>query len=182
MWCHDSERIKYAPILGPPFPSFALFPGGEKTVDSYCKSCRKQEFPQRKGGFQYPEMAVSQRKSLMPLIFRPQFWGRKWLRQFYGRLAFFGSFCRNTPMPIKFLFLGGGGGVLGFLCQFYFYGRGDFLNRGKNRIVSYLLYAKIKGVIFSTSIDEVRLPVPIQPPPTPQPLPSQDNAPGPPSH
>ena len=35
-------------------------------------------------------------------------------------------------MPIKFLLLGGGGGVLGFLrrggwkCQFYFYGGGDF--------------------------------------------------------
>ena len=24
---------------------------------------------------------------------RPQFWGRKWLCQFYGHLAFFGSFC-----------------------------------------------------------------------------------------
>ena len=63
----------------------------------------------------------------------PQFWGRKWLRQFYGRLEkcvlsaekktiFFhknhrfsggGDFC--------FLFFGGG------KCRFYFYGRADFL-------------------------------------------------------
>ena len=32
-------------------------------------------------------------------LFRPQFWGRKWLHQFYGRLAFFGSFCWKTPCP-----------------------------------------------------------------------------------
>ena len=57
---------------------------------------------------------------------------RRPLRQFYRRLAFFGSFCWKTPMPKKFLLLGGGG-VLGFLskgagwkCQFYFFGRGDF--------------------------------------------------------
>ena len=41
-------------------------------------------------------------------FFRPQFWGLKWLRQFYGRLAFFGSFCWITPMAIVFRVLGGG--------------------------------------------------------------------------
>ena len=69
-------------------------------------------------------------KAWCPSNFRPQFWGRKWLRQFYGRLAFFGSFCWKTPVPIKILLLGGGG--FGFLrrgewkCQFHFYGREDF--------------------------------------------------------
>ena len=38
-----------------------------------------------------------------------KFWGPQWLRQFYGRRAFFGSFCWKTPMPIKFLVFGGGG-------------------------------------------------------------------------
>ena len=41
-------------------------------------------------------------------IICPQFWGRKWLRQFYGRLEKLRSFCRKTSMPIKFLGLGGG--------------------------------------------------------------------------
>ena len=62
-------------------------------------------------------------------VFRPQFWGRKWLRQLYRRLAFLGSFCWKTPMPIKFLLLGGVGSGLfrrgGWKCRFYFYGRGD---------------------------------------------------------
>ena len=49
------------------------------------------------------------RKSLVSVSFRPQFWGPKWLRQFYGRLAFLGSFCWKTPMTIKFLLLGGFG-------------------------------------------------------------------------
>ena len=50
----------------------------------------------------------------------PQIWGRKWLRQFFGRLEFLRSFCRKTSMSIKFLvFLGG-------KCRFYFYGRGDY--------------------------------------------------------
>ena len=70
------------------------------------------------------------RKSVMSIKFPPAILGRKWLRQFHGRLAFFGSFCCKTPMQINFLLLGGG--VLGFFqtggwkCQFYFYGRGDF--------------------------------------------------------
>ena len=37
--------------------------------------------------------------------FRPQFQGRIWLRQYYGRL---GRFCRRTSSPLKILFLGGG--------------------------------------------------------------------------
>ena len=48
------------------------------------------------------------RKILMSIKFPPVILGRKWLRQFYGRLAFWGSFCCKTPMPIKFLLLGGG--------------------------------------------------------------------------
>ena len=40
------------------------------------------------------------------------FWGRKWLHQFCGRLAFFGPFCWTTPMPIKFIVWGGVGGSL----------------------------------------------------------------------
>ena len=45
----------------------------------------------------------------MSVIFLPVILGRKWLRQFCGRLAFFGVFCWKTPMPIKFLLLGRGG-------------------------------------------------------------------------
>ena len=48
-------------------------------------------------------------KNLMFVIFRPRFWGWKWLRQFYGRLGFFGSFCWKKPHAHK------GGGFLGFL-------------------------------------------------------------------
>ena len=44
--------------------------------------------------------------------FCPQFWGWKWLRQFYGRLEKLRSFCRKTSMRIKFLALGGV--ILGF--------------------------------------------------------------------
>ena len=40
-------------------------------------------------------------KSLMSVIFCPQFWGQKWLRQFLWALAFLGSFCWKTPMAIK---------------------------------------------------------------------------------
>ena len=62
--------------------------------------------------------------------FRPQSWGRKWLRQFYGCLALFGSFCWKTPIAHKIpRFMGGCWGFLeggGGKCQFCFYGRGDF--------------------------------------------------------
>ena len=70
-------------------------------------------------------------KSSCPKIFRPQFWGRKWLRQFYGRLAIFGSFCWKTPMPIKFLVLWGGHGFFGRgggSADFIFMGVGIFPN------------------------------------------------------
>ena len=42
------------------------------------------------------------------------------------------AFCRKPSISVKFLFLGGGGGIFGLLeggrgeCRFYFYGRGDF--------------------------------------------------------
>ena len=40
----------------------------------------------------------------------------------YGCLAFSGSFCWKGPMPIKFLVLGGGGGLwareIGTICPF----------------------------------------------------------------
>ena len=47
-----------------------------------------------------------------------------------GAWPFLCSFCWKTPMPIKFLLLGGGSWVFvrggGWKCQFYFYGRGNF--------------------------------------------------------
>ena len=64
----------------------------------------------------------------------PQFWRRKWLRQFYGRLEKLRSFCSKTSMPIKFLVFGGwyfgsfAGGGRG-KCRLYYlyiYGREDF--------------------------------------------------------
>ena len=53
-------------------------------------------------------------------FFCPKFWGRKWVRQFYGRLEFLLSFCRKTSMSIKFLVLWGGGylGFCGGVAQF----------------------------------------------------------------
>ena len=79
----------------------------------------------------FQQLRLFQKKAWCPKNFRPQFWGWKWLRQFYGRLAFFGSFCWITPMPIKFLFLGGGcvgvswkGG--GRSANFIFMGAGMF--------------------------------------------------------
>ena len=62
-------------------------------------------------------------RSLMSVFFPPAIRGRKWLHQFYGRLAF----CWKTPMPVRFLVLGGLLLLKGrWKCQFYFYGRGDF--------------------------------------------------------
>ena len=78
------------------------------------------------------------RKSFLPA----QFWGRKWLRQFYGRLEEMPSFLRKTSMPIKLLrFRRGswGGGYLfifflgGGKCRFYFYGREDFRGQKNQR-------------------------------------------------
>ena len=55
-----------------------------------------------------------------------QFWGRKWLRQFYGRLENMRSFCRKTYVHKIPRFRGGYFGLGGGECRFYFYGRGDF--------------------------------------------------------
>ena len=62
-------------------------------------------------------------------FFCPQFWGRKWLRQFYGRLEKCTLSAGKTQVHKIPRF--GGGGVLGFggaggECRFYFYGREDF--------------------------------------------------------
>ena len=71
-------------------------------------------------------------------IFCTQFWGRKWLREFYGRLECLRSFCRNTSMPINFLLLGGrvywvlGGG--GGSADFIFMGAGIFWTKAKNQM------------------------------------------------
>ena len=35
----------------------------------------------------------------VPISFCPQFWGRRWPRDFYGRLGKLRSFCRKTPCP-----------------------------------------------------------------------------------
>ena len=68
------------------------------------------------------------RKILVSVKFCPQFWGRKWVRQFYGRLEFLLSFCRKISMSIKFLVLGGGhfgfGG--GGSADFILWARGFF--------------------------------------------------------
>ena len=52
---------------------------------------------------------LASEKSSCPYNFCPQFWGRKWLRQFYGRLEKNALFLQEKPMSIKFLLLGGGG-------------------------------------------------------------------------
>ena len=64
-------------------------------------------------------------------MFCPQFWGRKWLHQFYGHLEKMPSFCRKTSMSIKFLVFGGGGNFGFFLggggsADFIFMGAGIF--------------------------------------------------------
>ena len=74
--------------------------------------------------------AFLRKKPSCPQNFCPQFWGRKWVRQFYGRLEFLLSFCRKTSTSIKSLVLGGGG-IVGFFGgggegRLYFFGRGDF--------------------------------------------------------
>ena len=63
------------------------------------------------------ERSRNQKKPRVRKIGCPQFWGRKWLHPFYGRLERLRSFCRRNPMPIKFLVLGGGFGVLGLVAQ-----------------------------------------------------------------
>ena len=51
----------------------------------------------------------------MSIKFPPASLGPEMAAPIYGRLAFFCSFCWKTPMPIKFLLLGGGGGCWDFL-------------------------------------------------------------------
>ena len=60
-------------------------------------------------------------------IFCSQFWGRQWLRQFYGRLEKCVLSARKTHAH-KIPRFRGGGGILGFKGGgwFYFYGREDF--------------------------------------------------------
>ena len=67
-------------------------------------------------------------KSLCPQNSCPQFWGRKWLRQFYGHLEKMPSFCRKTRVRKIPRFRGGyfgfgGGGS----ADFIFMGAGIFL-------------------------------------------------------
>ena len=62
--------------------------------------------------------------------FCPQFWGRKWLRQFYGHLEICVLSAGNRHVH-KIQRFRGGGGYFGFFfgegeCRFYFYGREDF--------------------------------------------------------
>ena len=71
------------------------------------------------------------RNSLMSVIFPPAILRPEMAAPILWAPGIFGSFCWKTPMPIKFLLLGGGGGMIfllkgGWKCQFYFYGRGDF--------------------------------------------------------
>ena len=64
----------------------------------------------RDGVLQVPVLQCS-KKTSCPRNSCPQFWGRKWLREFYGRLEK-RVLSAGKPMSIKFLVLGGGG-ILG---------------------------------------------------------------------
>ena len=57
------------------------------------------------------------RRSVMSIKFPPAILGRRWLRQFYGRLAFFGCFCWQKPPHAHKIPPFGGGGVLGFFFK-----------------------------------------------------------------
>ena len=80
-------------------------------------------------------------KSLMSVTFRPQFEGRSWLREFYGRLGFVGSFCRKTLHAHNIPHFGG---VLGFLL-------------GGESLEAQQRYFKISRDICSDSIDRKTL-------------------------
>ena len=70
-----------------------------------------------------------QKKKLMSIIFPPVILGPEMAAPILWAPGTFCSFCWNTPMPIKFLVLGGVRGFFwkgGWKCQFCFYGRGDF--------------------------------------------------------
>ena len=68
------------------------------------------------------------RKILVSVKFCPHFWGRRWVRQFYGRLEFLLSFRRKTSIRIKFR----GGGHFGFwgggVPILFLWARGILLN------------------------------------------------------
>ena len=74
-------------------------------------------------------VAIYQQKPRVRKIVCPQFWGQKWLRQFYGGLEKMRPFCRKNHVHKIPRFRGGGyfgfGGG-GGECRFYFYGREDF--------------------------------------------------------
>ena len=74
--------------------------GGPKNVCNYF--VYNWKLPALQLGF----FAYTQKNPRVHKIFCPQFWGRKWLCQFYGRLEKLRSFCRKTAMPIKFFVLG----------------------------------------------------------------------------
>ena len=84
--------------------------------------------------------------------FCPQFWGRKWLRQFHGHLEKC-ALSAGKPHAHKFLVFGGGG-ILGFFlgggkCRFYFYGRKDFSEFwGTWKIVWYSARYAIRCIFF----------------------------------
>ena len=60
-------------------------------------------------------------------MFCPQVWGRKWLRQFYGRLEKMCSFCRKKTHAHKIPRCWGGGGILGFFFGGGGGGSADFI-------------------------------------------------------
>ena len=70
--------------------------------------------------------ACVQKNPRVRKMFCPEFWGWKWLRQVYGRLEKLRSFCRNTDMPKKSSFWGGGV-ILGFWGG---WGSADFIFMG----------------------------------------------------
>ena len=80
--------------------------------------------------FPFVHRNLNQKKPRVRKMFCPQFWGRKWLCQFYGRLEkCVHSAGKNHAHKIPrfrgggvfWVFWGGGG-----KCRFYFYGREDF--------------------------------------------------------
>ena len=78
--------------------------------------------------------SISEKKPHLCKPFRLQFYGRKWLHQFYGRLGFFGSFCRNLHAHEIPRFAGGYFGFWwgrGEGANFILWARGIFLGSGK---------------------------------------------------
>ena len=74
---------------------------------------------------------IQKKKNLMSVIFWPVILGPEMAAPISWAPGIFWFFLLETPMPIKFLVLGGGGcsGFFfegGWKCQFYVYGRGDF--------------------------------------------------------